>query len=354
MTEQEYRQDSGISQSFLTNLINNRMGQRQVTDSMLLGSLVDCMLTEPDEVNDRFQVIEAKAGDKPKQIVDHIINAGFRQDIAEIDRAYMYGLFDLYEYRTNYADQMDVRRLLKFYQDSGDYYNMRVAYGHKHIISQELYDNAERIANKFKEGRYTKPFFELDVTVYNQMKIFFEINGVPVKSMLDRVLVNEGKDIIIHGKNNAFVFPEKSILPIDFKVISGKFSLRKFRYDIQGSFYSKALKSWMLDNRLEDYELLPMHFFVYQEPECLIYRLSETDSMIGEYGAIKTIDHNGLSYVPATNTIPMHIIDSRLDLPILGWRQALYMYRWYMENNEDYHNPIEHILNDGILDTNEY
>lgn len=346
-----YREHPAISQSELKRFISGSFGQSKESDAMKFGSLVDMMLTQEDKLDETYAIVELKIGDKPKQIVDHLLENNLAHvELQQIDREYLKNLMDIYEYRGTYKDPMDDRRFEKLYEECSEYYNL-INSG-KIIIDEQTWNDALIVRDSILEGQFTQGFHRLEGDVYNQLEIYWSVEGIDVKSMLDRVIVVHEQQMI-----GNYVIPAKSIVPIDYKVIQTStryFNIRKFRYDIQGSFYLNALKSWMLENDLYDYELLPFHFIVGGIGQtAYVHVLSDHDRQIGEYGGIRVPTDKGYEIVPSTTyNIDPQVLSSKTDLDVLGWRQGIYLYKWYQEHHVEMQYDKEAIENNGVFYTN--
>jgi len=353
-----YRDHPALSQSEIKRVISSSFGEAKESSAMRFGSLVDMMITQESELDDTYAIIDSSIGDKPKTIVDEIIdNQMGVVPIRELDKKYVLDLMNKHEYNNRYKNPSDERRYNKFYEESELYYNERRESNGKVIITQEDWDNAIWVRDNILNGQFTQGFHQLPewCEVHNQLEIYWSAEGVDVKSALDRVIVNKGKGFMIGN----YMIPARSILPIDYKVLERStryFNMRKFRYDIQGSFYSEALKFWMLEQNLYDYELLPFHFIVGGVGQTsYVHVLSDVDRQIGEWGGRKVPTDSGYEVVPSTTfNIDPDILKTKFDLDVLGWRQGINLYKWYMEHHAEMQYDKEAIENNGIFQSNIY
>jgi len=357
-----YRERPEISQSELKRLISGRFAEPKESSAMQFGSLVDCLLTTPDLVDEQYAIIDQRIGDKPKMIVDDIIDNYYSSGVdkvgfKELDKDYLQHLMDKNEYRSTYKDPADDRRFDYLYRECVTYYNNRLEHIDKTIIDQETFDNAIIVRDSILHGTFTSAFHDLPdgCETKFQLEIYFTADGFDLKGMLDYVIINHNDSPIM--VNDGYMIPAKSIVPIDYKVITTStryFNLLKFRYDIQGSFYRYGLKQWMLNNALHEYELCNFHFIVGgigQTP--YVHVLSNYDEQVGEWGGRRIPTDKGYEVMPATTfNVDLNTLSSRLDLDVLGWRQALYLYRWYQEYHAEMQYDKEAIENGGIFHTN--
>lgn len=354
-----YKRIDAVNYSALKAILSESFNYaKKQSDAMDLGSLVDCKITTPEEFEAQFAVIPNKPGDKPKQIVDHIFetgqaNAGF----GALDKEYLFSLMNMFEYRTTYKDLRDERRFEFFKNDVFNYYTERLANKVKTIVDESDVELADRIATSIKNGRFTAPFHNLPfgIKVHNQVVITWTTTGLACKALLDRVLENTTDNPIPIG---SYVLPGKSVIIIDYKTMQGKVSrfskqMWKYRYDIQGSFYSYGTNQWIAHNK-PDVSLADFFFIVESTTSPgtpMVYRLSDIDKEIGRWGATKTYE----GWIPAgfPNRTDFDRLANDFDLDVLGWEQALNLYKWHLEN-EEWEYSMSTVLSNGIVETKQY
>lgn len=354
-----YKNIDAVNYSALKAILSESFNYaKKQSDAMDLGSLVDCKITTPEEFEAQFAVIPNKPGDKPKQIVDHIFetgqaNAGF----GALDKEYLFSLMNMFEYRTTYKDLRDERRFEFFKNDAFNYYTERLANKVKTIVDESDVELADRIATSIKNGRFTAPFHNLPfgIKVHNQVVITWTTTGLACKALLDRVLENTTDNPIPIG---SYVLPGKSVIIIDYKTMQGKVSrfskqMWKYRYDIQGSFYSYGTNQWIAHNK-PDVSLADFFFIVESTTSPgapMVYRLSDIDKEIGRWGATKTYE----GWIPAgfPNRTDFDRLANDFDLDVLGWEQALNLYKWHYENDE-WEYSMDAVQSNGIIETTQY
>lgn len=281
ITEKEYRESPEISYSFLKS-IATLGGEAYVEEkldgsmpSLALGSLVDSILTSNDEYSyeDDF-IISAVKKDRSsttqiKKLVNYIIEnheEEVLEDSIDIDRAIEIaddaGLFTSYkkpETKRKYIDVDDLWNQLNIH---------RLEQSGKTIISQEDFELAMEMVETLKSHDFTKHIFgDTDLKRYYQAKIFFTINKVPIKSMLDIILVDEEKKIIY---------------PYDLKTGTDKDFMKNFfafKYYYQGALYTSAIQSIVQTKpEFEGYKVEPFRFVYisrYSPNKPLVYEMSE-------------------------------------------------------------------------------
>lgn len=353
-----YKSIDAVNYSTLKAILSESFSQvRRESDAMNLGSLVDCMITTPEEFNEQFAVITSKPGDKPKQIVDHIFDAGQAEaGFPALDKEYLFNLMDVFEYRTTYKDSRDERRFEFFKNDVFNYYTERLLNRSKTIVDESDVELADRIATSIKNGRFTAVFHNLPVGVkaYNQVIITWNYRGIACKGLIDRVLENTTNEDITLGE---YILPAKSIIIIDYKTMQGKVSrfskqMWKYRYDMQGGFYSYGMADWLSrkkpDVRLHDFLFIVESTTSVGTP--IVYKLSDLDKEIGRWGGNKMNDR----WTPASHWFEdFDSLTSCYNLDVLGWEQALSLYKWHQENNE-WEYSMNTVLSNGIVETTQY
>jgi len=267
-----YYNDKAISQSQLTNLASgpkyfkNKLEYKVESDALTLGSVVDVMLTEPDNFHTIFVVNEYT---KPVGQLGEYIDLIFK-GLSE-EEAYKEAGFK--------QKKLEVVKELFRGEDCQKYYNFLLESKDKKVISKEEYDKANRIVTSLLTNRFTSKYFNCDDTeCLTQLELYWKYKDFDCRSRLDIVKINHN---------------DKTILPIDVKT-SGKStynfleSVVRFRYDLQASFYVEAL-NWYVKNtdKYKGYTVLPFLFIVEHTDYPglpLIYECTEQDIYCGKYG----------------------------------------------------------------------
>lgn len=267
-----YYNDKAISQSQLTNLASgpkyfkNKLEYKLESDALTLGSIVDIMLTEPDNLYEIYVVNEyTKPTGQLGEYVDAIFK-GFSEEEA----------YNIAGFKQKKIDA--VKELFKS-DECQNYYKFLLSSKDKKVISKEEYDKANKIVTSLLTNRFTSKYFNCDDTeCLTQLELYWKYKDFDCRSRLDIVKINH---------------KDKTILPIDVKT-SGKStynfleSIIRFRYDLQASFYTEALQ-WYIDNKEEykGYKLLPFLFIVEHTDYPglpLIYECTEKDIHCGKFG----------------------------------------------------------------------
>ena len=117
ITEEEYRADPALSYSKLSCFF--RQGPKALisnekidTPALRAGSLVDCLLTAPEEFDDRFYVADIdRFSDSIRKMTEDLFNPEI-EELALIDDATILMILDTYQYQTNWKSQTLLIKLL--------------------------------------------------------------------------------------------------------------------------------------------------------------------------------------------------------------------------------------------------
>jgi hypothetical protein len=275
MTEKEYRKHEGVNYSLLSKLSNSpvKLDEPQEDKNYFaLGSLVDCLLTSPEDFRNQFYIMTVgkpssdmmlsyantyfETGDHAKAL----LSSGYKADPTVVAKSSKDGLS-------------------KWQKEGEPYYNALKQAGDKTVIDFELYGLANKMVNNIKDNAFTSKYFGGTDNLH-QKAIVWEYNGVECKSLLD----------IIH-----FDDINQKIYPMDLKttgksVLSFERSYLDYKYYLQAAFYTKALEYEIEHGSLHKYQgytIEPFKFIVtetgcYNPPH--IFEVSANDLHCGEFG----------------------------------------------------------------------
>ena len=335
MVIEEYYDDSRLSQSKLKlllgnnpNLFNTVVEPKLYFEEkkyFLIGDGVDCQLTRPiEEYRQKFHIsnVENKPSDAIKSIVNQVYDEvkafnirnptldqsiGYIQDYPE----YIILACNEHGYQSNWKAATRIAKVceaFKYWED------LKLGEG-KVILSAEEDSLISQIVMSIKTNPTTAQYFEVengDEIMY-QVPIFFTIEGVECKGLLDMVVINH---------------EDKIIEPIDIKTLGDNTlnfpkALKQRRYDIQGAFYIEGLKQ-----AYPGYDILPFKFIVestINPGQPLVYTMDETLLEIGKSGR----EAFRLKGISDSSLLEKYygVIE-----PIEGYLQLIEKYKWYMEN----------------------
>ena len=262
ITESEYHSHPAWSYSQIAryaregfSAITNIHNPITATAAMEFGSLLDAMLTQPENVNDMYVVLDSTPPPAETAAIDALLTLTSFSKFEDIpERAFEAATAT---YQPKWKLDTKINKLAQY----KDYYELKRS--GKKIVSREDWNDAAEMANIIHNDIYLKDIFgqgiKNGIEYLYQMKIFFdvlvEIDGdeccVNMKAMPDLVVVNHN---------------DKTIQPVDLKTSSLPAynfpeSFIKFRYDIQASIYTCALMNLKnADTSYVDYKILPYLF----------------------------------------------------------------------------------------------
>ncbi len=366
---EQYRKLNAASYSFLKKIINGTADVDSPDDSLALniGSLVDCRLTTPELFNTMFAAIDKIPGDKPKKIVDRIFfdfesNPDAVTELRGLDEDYLAYLINEYEYWGGIKDKDGDRenKLAKLANDSAviDYYAEKLLALNRgmRIVDSSMIELSGRIAQSIKAGEFTSAFFypPTGIKIHYQVIVTFSVSSVACKGLIDVLLENTTDDPIWIG---TYLLPGKHVLPIDIKTTAYgpmwfESQMKKYRYDMQGSFYKHGLNQWIAYNKPE-YKVADFIFIVESSKypgKPLAWRLREFDELVGRWGGSK--DRAG-NFVISIDTFDPDLAARDHTIDVLGFEQAVLLYKWHNEMNKwDYPRFVYEAS--GLLTTNQY
>ena len=130
------------------------------SDSLRFGSLVDCLLTCPEELKDKFVISDYE---KPSFAVIKILDLIWDKcdkstcELKDIDAALALKIMDQENYRTNWGIEARLRELIK--AGSG-YFSLLFLSKNKTLVSQSEFDAAESCVRTLKDSPFTSKYFK--------------------------------------------------------------------------------------------------------------------------------------------------------------------------------------------------
>lgn len=346
---QEYYENPAISQSKLKLLLSNPKLFNTVQEPeiyfeekkhFIIGSAVDCLLTQPqEEFDSQYHIsnIQNKPSDTIKSIVNQIFDKVVEQSYEAIGPITTYTDIVLeccneHEYQKNWKDETRVNKVCEAWEYWED---LKQAIG-KQVLSQEENDLISQIVMSIRTNEATSKYFQENrlTEIIFQMPINFTYERIDCKALLDMVIINH--------KN-------KTIQPIDIKTmgdytINFPKSLRQRRYDIQAAFYTAGLQAVY-----PEYEILPFKFIVESTIEPgnpLVFTCSEDLLHIGRFGrpAHSII---GLTYYqePENSAKIIHVYEE-----IKGFYQLVEDYKYYLQNGFELDKRVRDSNSELLLD----
>lgn len=196
--ESVYREDPALSYSTLSRFDRegfeklDSLFDKQESPSLLLGSIVDTILTDgEEEFNNRFIVAEyPNIPDSIIQIVKALFNefADTHTTLTSIPDEEVIGFASRFNYQNNWKPETRA----KVIKEKGwQYYNLLYLSMDKTLVSQDMYNDAIKMVEALRNSEATKWYFadnnpfEPNVERYYQLKFKATLNGVDYRCMAD-------------------------------------------------------------------------------------------------------------------------------------------------------------------------
>jgi hypothetical protein len=324
--EATYRASTAISYSILStysrdgfrvipNLYDHKDGE-----ALRFGSLVDCLMTEPETLKNRFLIADFPNVTDAIVSIVKIAYQMYGELYRTIDGIPSKDLLTIIKgenYYNNYKDETKIKGII---EKGGEYYKLLSLAGTKTVMSNDDYLKAVNCIKALKTNVFTKEYFEenpfnTNVEKLYQCKFLLKFKPRDIRCMFDLLIVD----------HNA-----KTIQPCDLKTTGKneeefKHSFLEFRYYLQATLYSFILQQTInQDEYFKEFTIKPFKFIV-------INRDNQTP-LIWEF--------------PYSN-LDTDFEDKYGNL-YKGWKTLLNELDWYL-NNETYEYPIEGYLNKGEL-----
>lgn len=260
ITESEYRSIPCVSYSMISDYMSegfgflNNIGNVKESASLTFGSVLDCLLTEPELFNEKFKImLDFRVSDKIEKIVKELVENHHANKLLLKDINYeeLIELMNKYEYRGNLTS---AKRFDTFYREAAEYYAALLdAYGKK-VINESIFLNANSCADEIRKHSAIGWYFGKNipgVEILYQAKFQTVLNDIDYKCMFDILVINHN---------------DKTIQPVDLKstlaVKEYEFvkNFKKYHYNVQARLYSRILANVIQTTEFKDYRILPFRF----------------------------------------------------------------------------------------------
>lgn len=257
VTEQEYRQDEAISYSMISRFIKDGYSAIPVikesisTQSLTLGSALDCMVTEGvNAYNEKYYISNCNPTNKTETVIEEIFKYVPNEDTLE-DAIIKCGntLEDIFDNVDFYKGKTFKYKIQVISEKAQYYKDLQEANKHNQIIINNQVDKdtvtmynsmvMNPLVNDIFFGKHegTEKFF--------QAKFRCLIDNVPFRCMFDLLIVKH---------------KDKKIIPVDLKSTSTppyEFfnSFVKWNYQIQVREYTRILKEVLKGTEFEEYTI---------------------------------------------------------------------------------------------------
>lgn len=262
--EATYRTDDSLSYSTiakfhregfksLPSLFNN-----ESTSSMIFGSVVDTLITEPERFPELFEVCGlSNLSDNLDSIVRTL--AELYPNATSLLQVPDYVISQVCADNGYYANDKFKSYRVKLVRDNcSEWFSFLTTTKTKTVITQELYSTALNCVRELKNNKYTKHYFFENAEdntneIFYQLKFKGEYNGINLRCMIDILIVDH--------KN-------KLIIPVDLKTSSKPeyefpSSYFKWCYFMQSNLYTYLLENTIKkDDFYKDYTIANYLFIV--------------------------------------------------------------------------------------------
>lgn len=266
VTEEQYRADPALSYSTLSRFDRegfaniDKLFDKQETPSLLLGSIVDTILTDgEEEFNNRF--IVAEYPDIPDSIIQ-IVKALFNEfsdthrTLESIPNEEVIGFASRFNYQNNWKPETRA----KVIKEKGNrYYDLLYLTVDKTLVSQDMYKDALRMVDALRISEATKWYFadnnpfEPEVERYYQLKFKATLNNVDYRCMADLIICD-------HKNKELILCDLKTTGHPEYEFAS---SFLTWNYSYQARLYSRIIaENIKKDSYFKDFKLSNYRFIV--------------------------------------------------------------------------------------------
>lgn len=325
VTEEQYRMDTALSYSTLAKFERqgfndlDKLFDKVESPSLTFGSAVDSIITGgQEEFDSRFMVAEFPP--TPDSIIKIV-----KQLFAEYGKEEACRTFDnipninakllLLAEDFNYQPNWKPETRVKVIKEKGtDYYNLLYIAGDRTILDTSTYQDVCNAVEALRNSESTSYYFannnpfEPNIERLYQLKFKGKFENIPVKCMLDEVIVN---------------YEDRTILPIDLKttksVITFNHSFYQWGYFIQAQLYTYILEQNIKnDNYFKDFKVLNYKFIAVDKH----LLLPVVFSYDGNHSVTPLIDNDGKerkSWRTLLKELNYYLTHSECKLPLEMW-----------------------------------
>ena len=250
ITEDEYRNNGRFHYSDIAGYVRDGFSylvkpHKEESESLTFGSMVDCLVTEGQDVFDKKYCItkEFNLSDNQKIVIGHLVTETLYERLEDIPSESVIETLGLF-----YKNPKS--QFTKLLEDGTEYYKFLYENQGKACVDFQMYQDAVDAANVLLSSPVTRPFLKSDsddIDIFHQLKFNGEYNGIPVTCMVDSLYIEHST---------------KKIWPIDIKTTCANYewefpkSFIKYGYHLQARLYSYILRQVMdNDDFYKDYKL---------------------------------------------------------------------------------------------------
>lgn len=252
------------------------------SDALLLGGMIDCLLTTPEEFSERYLLAQAE---KPTAMMLELTNSYLRferNNPGQLSDNFIKA-YESSGFKTSLTTIQE-----RFNKEAKGYFDEQLAAMRykKQLYTEDLMKKADGVVSSLLTNPYTSKYFKVgeNEEMLNQLEIKFSIRDIDFVSILDMVR-------IYHDRKEIDLIDIKTT---GFTVSSFDKSIEQFQYVLQLVMYGLALHHYFKENRPEllTYNLnfkWIVESTVYTGTPC-IYKLKRQDWEKGLNKLYKLID----------------------------------------------------------------
>lgn len=276
--------------------------------AMMLGTIVDFKLFNPEEDWDKHFHINSVQ--KPTGQMGVFVDVLYSKTLKYLDEennittdflTIFQEAYDFVQKEGKFKGKSLEKVLEMFTSDGEGYYSeCRNSFG-KTVVDISLLTGAEKIIEDLKSSEFVGDIINNNFTgntqVFDQLAVFYEVNGLKFKSLLDKVVVDHDN---------------KMIIPYDLKVTYSSegfpYTYNNMKYWIQAGVYQLALLNWAIQNEIDHYEIIPLSFIVADSSlknKPVIYQTSKDSLKQALEGVSKPVFRKGV--LQLINEIKWHL-----------------------------------------------
>lgn len=319
VTEKEYRKGEETSYSLLSSYDREgvkailNLGKKIDSEALRFGSLTDVIITEPEELDNRFLISEFN---RPTNAVLDIILDIYNETeytlFSDIPEAELLSFINKKEYQKNWKD---ATRISKISTEGSQYFDLINLTGDKTLMTNDDYNRALSCVEVLKTHPWTSKYFE-ENGIFSETESHYQLKFKITPAMASAMGIKIARGVRCMFDRIIVDHTNKTIQPIDLKTTGKKEdffadSFTFWRYDLQATMYWFILFTLCKhDEYFKDFRVLPFKFICInrwsQTPLIWTYR---------ECNVFKTkVDSTGKVYKP--------------------WTQLLEEVNWYLLNKK--------------------
>jgi hypothetical protein len=226
--------------------VTNEIKDKKESDSLVFGSLVHCLILEPQEVQNRYVLSTLKPEEIPSGMMLDYYTALLKQEIQ--DELSQFRAYQISGYK------IAIEKVLENAKKYTKYYDEKIAARDKTVITQSVYDAARAAADVAMDNPQWKAILGADKkwTEYKELEVLWteEVNGMELnfKAKLDHLFIYEAEGTVIA---KYFDYKTDSKNPVH-KYVDTFLFWKSYR---QMAFYQRAIVAF-ITQEFPDVELL--------------------------------------------------------------------------------------------------